>query len=221
MPIKINLLAEAQQIEDMRRRDPVKRFVLGGIVIIAIILVWSSSLMVEAMVKRTEVTRLEAETKARESSYKQILDNQKNLVDAKRRIAALDRLATNRFLIGSLLNALQTNTVENVQLVRLRVDNNYLLVPEVKREKGQKGVIPKPATIKENISIVLSAKDSSPVAGDGVSKFQAILSKDTYFQSILDQNGFRLTSLSPAQTDEQGKTYLLLGLEGRLPEKIR
>lgn len=221
MPIKINLLAEAQQIEDMRRRDPVKRFILAGAAINILILVWSSSLMVEAIVKRGEVNRLEAQAKTQESSYKQILEHQKELVDSKRRLAALDRLATNRFLIGSLMNAMQTNTVDNVQLVRLKVDHNYVLVPEVKPTKGAKGVIPKPATIKENITISLSARDSSPVPGDGVSKFQTILSKDAYFQSVLDQNGFRLTSLSPAQTDVEGKTFLLLGLEGRLPEKIR
>jgi hypothetical protein len=221
MPIKINLLAEAQRIEDLRRRDPVKRLVLAGTVVIAFILVWSSSLMVEAIRKRGEVTNLESEAKRQENSYKQILENQTQLFEGKRRLASLDQLATNRFLVGTLLNALQTNTIDHVQLARLKIEHNYVLVPEVKRTKGAKGVVPKPATIKENITINLSARDGSPVPGDGVSKVQAILSKDSYFQSVLDQNGFRLTTLSPAQVGTDGKPYLLMGLEGRHPERIR
>jgi hypothetical protein len=221
MPIKINLLAEAQQIEDMRRRDPVKRFILAGVVINSLILVWSSSLMVSAIVKRGEVNGLESEAKAKEASYKQVLENQTRLIETTRQLVALNRLATNRFLIGNLMNALQTNTVDHVQLVRLKVQHEHLLTPEVKPERGSGRGIPKPATIKENITVELSAKDKSPLPGDGVSKLQEKLSKDAYFKSVLDRNGFRLTTLSPSQVDTDGKNYLLLGLEGRLPEKVR
>jgi hypothetical protein len=153
MAIKINLLAEAQELEDLRRRDPVKRFVLGGVILIVMILVWSSSLMVKAMIIRSDVARLESEAKSRESAYKQILESQNQLVETKRKLLALDRLSTNRFLVGTLLNTLQKNTLDNVRLVRLKLDQSYVLVPEVKPAKGQKGIIPKPATVKENVTV--------------------------------------------------------------------
>ncbi len=220
MPIKINLLAEAQALEEARRKDPIKRLILAGAVLVVIILAWSSSLLVQTFIAKGEVTRLEAEAKAREASYKQIMENQKSFVEGKLKLMALDRIATNRFLVGNLLNALQRDTLENMQLVRLKLDQAYVLVPEVKPKKGEH-VAPRPATIKENVTILLSAQDHSPTPGDGISKFQELLSKDPYFQNLLDQNGFRLTTLSPAQVDLGGKPYLQMGLEGRLPEKIR
>jgi hypothetical protein len=220
MPIKINLLAEAQELDELRRRDPVKRFILAGVILILLILAWSSSLLVKAMVVRGELASLENETKTRENSYKQVLENQKDVVEKKRKIAALDRLAASRFLNGTVLNALQTNTIENVSLVRFKVDQAYALVPEVKPVSGSK-TLPKPATVKESITLLLSAKDKSPVPGDGVSKFQRVLSKDAYFHGLLDQTGFRLTTLGAAQLDIDGRAYLLMNLEGHLPEKIR
>ncbi|MGN6555034.1 MAG: hypothetical protein ACTHLW_15105 [Verrucomicrobiota bacterium] len=220
MPIQINLLAEAQELEELRRRDPVKRFILGGAVVILSILVWSSSLLVESMRDRGEVARLESEAKSRETVFKQLLQNQDSMVEGKRKLAAFDRLATNRFLVGTLLNTLQKDTLDHVQLVRLKLEQTYVLVPEVKPVKGTR-VFPKPATIKENVSLLLSAKDKSSVLGDGVSKFQHKLSGDPYFQKLLDQNGFRLATLGATQIDTDGKPFLLMSLEGRLPEKIR
>ena len=38
MPIRINLLAEMQALEDQRRRDPVKRVFLTGIVLVSMML---------------------------------------------------------------------------------------------------------------------------------------------------------------------------------------
>jgi hypothetical protein len=220
MPIKINLLAEAQELEQLRRRDPVKRFILGGVVLILLILAWSSSLWVKALIANGELARLESEAKSRENSYKEILESQKSFVENKRKIAALDRLAAQRFLHGTVLNALQKDTLEHVCLIRFKVDQNYTLIPEVKPESGSK-TIPKPATTKENITLSLSAKDKSPVPGDGISKFQQVLSKDVCFRGLLDESGFRLTTLGAAQIDTDGRPYLLMNLEGHLPEKIR
>jgi hypothetical protein len=219
MPIKINLLAEAQEIEELKRRDPVKRFILVGVVLVFIILAWSSSLMVKIMMVKGEVANLEREVQAKESSHKQILENQKAVAELRNRIAALNQLAADRFLIGTMLNALQTNTVDNVQLTRIKLDQVYTLIPEVKaKDKSQK---PKPATVKENVTLTLTARDKSPTPGDGVSGFQAVLSKDAYFLSVLDQKGFRLTHLGAAQTDLDGRPYVQMTLEGRFPEKIR
>ncbi|MGN6641680.1 MAG: hypothetical protein ACTHKU_01620, partial [Verrucomicrobiota bacterium] len=136
MPIQINLLAEAQELEELRRRDPVKRFILGGAVVILSILVWSSSLLVESMRDRGEVARLESEAKSRETVFKQLLQNQDSMVEGKRKLAAFDRLATNRFLVGTLLNTLQKDTLDHVQLVRLKLEQTYVLVPEVQPVKG-------------------------------------------------------------------------------------
>ena len=76
MPIRINLLAEAQALEDARRRDPVKRVILAGVFAIVLILVWSSSLMVRTMIGKGELSQLEGSLNSRTNAYRQILENQ-------------------------------------------------------------------------------------------------------------------------------------------------
>jgi hypothetical protein len=107
MPIRINLLAEAQALEDQRRRDPVKRVILAGAVLLGLILAWSSSLMVKTMIVKGEVSRLENSLNSRTNEYRQILETQKMLGQDTLKLEALHQLATNRFLLGNLLDALK------------------------------------------------------------------------------------------------------------------
>lgn len=216
MPIHINLLAEAHALEDERRRDPIKRVILAGVVVVMLILVWSSSLMVKTMIAKGDLNRLEGNLNSRTNEYRQILENQRKLGESKQKLEALHRLATNRFLIGNLLNAMQKTTADNVQLVRLKIDQTYTVVDESKSKN------PKPATATERIVLTLNARDSSPIPGDAVNKYQEALSSAPYFQQALgNTSGFRLASLGAPQTDPEGKSFVLFTLEARFPEKTR
>ena len=216
MPIHINLLAEAQALEDQRRRDPVKRVILGGAVVLVLILAWCSSLMVKTMIAKGDLNRLEGNLNSRTNEYRQILDNQRKLGESKQKLEALQRLATNRFLIGNLLTVLQKNTLDNVQLVRLKIDQAYVLTEETKTKN------PKPASATERIVLTLNARDNSPVPGDAVNKYQEALSSAPYFQAALgNASGFRLTTLGAPQTDPEGKPFVQFTLEARFPEKTR
>lgn len=220
MPIRINLLAEAQELEEQRRRDPVKRVILGGVVVVGLILVWSSSLMVKTMIVKVDLNRFEGNLNSRTNEYRQILDNQKKLGEDKQKLQALHQLATNRFLMGTLLETLQKTTVDNVQLLRLRIDQTYALTEEPKPTDQHS--LPKPGTATEKIVLTLNAKDISPTAGDGVSKFQDALSSAPYFQNALSKgSGFRLTGLGVPQSDPDGRSFVLFTLEARFPEKTR
>jgi hypothetical protein len=224
MPIRINLLAETQALEDLRRRDPVKRAILGGFVLVAVMLAWSSSLMVKTMVVKSDQSRMESELNSRTNDYRQVLDNKRKLADDYQKLAALHRLSTNRFLVGDFLDAFQRTTVDGVQLVHLRLDLNYTLTDEAKGKKddGDDGTPAKPAVATEKISFALNAKDLSVPAGDAVNRFRESLSTFPYFkQKLGEQNGIRLKSLSAAQTDLDGKPFILFALEASLPEKKR
>lgn len=221
MPIRINLLAETHAIEEMRQRDPVKRVILLGIVLVMLILAYSSSLMVQNIRAKGEVTRLDQSVESRKSEYAQVLLNQKNLIDNRHKLESLYRLSTNRFLVGTLLNAMQKSTVDNVQLLGLRLNHNYIQTEEVKPKKGQH-IQPKPATSTEKIVLTLNAKDFSPVPGDAVNAFQKKLASNPYFTEMLGRNNeFRLLSLGSPQTDPDGKSFVLFTLEARFPEKTR
>ena len=125
MPIRLNLLAEAQAADEARRRDPVKRAMWIAALILVGILVWSSSLQLKAILVRSDVNRLEGQIGAHTNEYRLVLDNQNKTEEINHKLKELRELASLRLLNGTLLNALQQTTVSDVQLLRLRLDQAY------------------------------------------------------------------------------------------------
>lgn len=223
MPIRINLLAEAQALEELRRKDPVKRAIWVGVGLVILVLAWSSSLQVKAMLAKSELNRVTAQLATRTNEYQQVLANQTKLIQVNRKLTALQQLASNRLLHGSLMNALQQTTLDDVQLVRLRTEESYFYNEEVKpKTNSNDHVIPgKPASVTEKILVTLDARDISINPGDQVSKFKHKVSESPYFQTALGKtNEVRLTNLSPPQSLD-GKPFVLFTLECRYAEKTR
>ena len=221
MPIRINLLAEAKELEDLRRRDPVKRVILAGAALVVVMLVWSSSFLTQTIIASGEVGRLERNLSALTNEYRQIIQTQATLAEAERKMAALHRLSTERFLVGNLLDAIQKTPLSNVQLVHLKLDHNYTITEEIKPKKAEH-ILPKAGASTEKIVLSLSAKDKSENPGDGVGIFQKTLSAQPYFESMLGKtNGFRLGAVGSLEKDPDGRPYVLMTLEARFPEKTR
>ena len=222
MPIRINLLAEAHALEEQRRRDPVKRFIWIGICLVLLVLAWSSSLQLKAMIAKGELNHLTAQITTRTNEYHLVLANQQKLSDMNKKLVALQDLATNRFLKGTLLDALQHATIDDVQLMRLRTEEAFVYNDEIKpKTNANDRIIPgKPASITEKVVVTLDAKDSSANPGDQVNKLQQLIGQSTYFQAVLGKtNQVRLGNLSPPQVGE--KPFVLFSLECRYPEKTR
>jgi len=223
MPIHINLLAEAQALEELRRRDPVKRAIWVGVGLVVVILAWSCSLQLKSMLAKAELHRVTAQLATRTNEFQQILANQAKLIQINHKLSALQQLATNRLLHGNLLNALQQTTIDDVQLVRLRTDESYIFNEEVKpKTNANDHVIPgKPASVTERIVVTLDARDSGINPGDQVNKLKHTVSESPYFQNALGKtNEVRLTNLSPPQALDN-KSFVLFTLECRYPEKTR
>src|ERR1017187_6484367 len=225
MPIRLNLLAEAQAAEDMRRRDPAKRALWVAALIIALMLVWSSYLRLRATLANSDVTRVEAQMGARTNEFQQILENQAKTRDIDGRLRVLRQLAGNRFLNGNLLNALQQTTVEDVQLIRLHVDQNYTMVDGTKTHTNDDNVVipGRLPTSTERIVLNLEGIDSSSNPGDQVNRFKGALATNAYFKSMLTKtNAVNLKNLSPPQVAPlSGKPCVMFTLECRYPEKTR
>ena len=225
MPIRLNLLAEAQAAEEERRRDPVKRAAWVSALIIVVILVWSSSLQLKAILIHSEVTRLEAQISSQDKEYRVVLDNQNKAADVKYKLEALRNLSAGRLLQGTFLNALQKTTVDDVQLLRLRLDQSYAFFEGTKtRTNDDKAIIPgKPATSTEKILLTLEGTDSCANPGDQLNKYKAALAANPYFEQVLlKTNGINLKNLSPPQTAAwNGKRSAMFTLECRFPEKTR
>jgi hypothetical protein len=201
MPIRLNLLAEAQAAEDARRRDPVKRAIWAGVIITAAMLAWSSSLLFKTMLANGDLSRVEGQLTAHTNEYQMVLAHEQKGAEIRRRVSALKQLAASRLLNGTLLDALQHTTVPDVQLVRVRVDQNYSLTDEVKpRTEGGKTVPGKPASVTEKVVLTLDGDDSSPNPGDQVTKLKEVLACNAYFKNTLAAtNPITLKSLSSPQ----------------------
>src|SRR6266487_1257147 len=160
MPLRLNLLAEAQATEDMRRRDPAKRVIWAAGLLIASMLVWSSSLFLKGMLANKDLGAVQIQMNNRTNQYQRVLDNQKQAAEIKMKLGALHQLATNRFLNGTLLNALQQITGEDVQLVHLKVEQTYVPVEGSKPGTNTSSALPpKAARMTEKIVVTLDGKD--------------------------------------------------------------
>jgi hypothetical protein len=224
MPIRLNLLAEAKAAEESRRRDPLKRALVAAALSIALMLVWSSSLFLKGVLANSELSRMQGQMSGRTNLYQSVINNQKKMEDIRRNLTALSQLSSNRFLSATLLNALQQSTVEDVQLIRLKAEQTYVLAEATKPTTNGDRILPsKPATETEKILITLEGNDFSRNAGDQVSRFKQTLAANPYFREMLAKtNAVNLKKLEPPQVSvATGKPFVLFALECRYPEKTR
>jgi len=220
MPIRINLLAETAAAEEMRRRDPVKRALLFGAVLVLIMLVWSSFLWLKNGMSKGELAQVQATIDKQAKDYQVVLDNLTKMDNVQAHLDSLEKLRTNRFLQGNLMNALQHVTVPDVQLVRLSLVQNYVKREAKKAEPGKSPAQP-PASI-EQATLQLDLKDSSANPGDGVNKFKDALTAQPFLGSLLDiTNGVRLSGLFGIQKSPDGKPYEIFTLECRFTDVQR
>ncbi len=224
MPIRLNLLAEAQTVEEQRRKDPVKRAIWAAVLLIAAVLAWASSLQLKAIVSNNVLGDITSQMNACTNEYKQVVEMQKKTSDMTQKLIALQSLTTNRFLNGTLLNALQQTTVENVQFVHLRLNQTYQLAEETKPKTNSGNVVPgSPAKVTEKLVLTLDGADSSPNPGEQVARMKDTISSYTYFQENLDNTNPVLwkNSSSPQISPDTGKAIVTFTLECRYSEKTR
>jgi hypothetical protein len=223
MPIRINLLNEHLAEEDLRRRDPVKRALFIGGFLVALSLVWLSSVFVETKLVQQKKAQVENEIRSHTNDFSRVQSDLKKIAEGQKRLGALQQLSANRFLQGNLMNALQQVYVPNVQLIKLKVEQSYAYKEGSPQQTTANGVVPgRPATSTEHIVVILDAKDSSPSPGDAVNRYKDAIAKLDYFKSSLNlTNGVSLANLSAPQTAPNGKPFVLFTLECRFTDKTR
>jgi hypothetical protein len=225
MPIRINFLAEAQALEELRRRDPVKRAIYASALLLLLVLAWVSSLQLKVIVARGALSQIQGKIAARSTEYQRVLASQKVLGEVNHNLAALEQLSTNRFLNGSFLNSLQASTLDDVQLVRVRADQSYLISDAVKPKTNDNNIIipGKPAIHTEKILLTMDATDTSASPGDRINRFRETISGNPDLrQALAPTNGISLKSLSAPQISPMtGKPCVLFTLECRYKDRIR
>ncbi|HYT62059.1 MAG TPA: hypothetical protein VEL06_17905 [Haliangiales bacterium] len=224
MPIRINLLAEQQAADDLRRRDPVKRALWVAGFIVGALAIWSGRLQVKLMAAKREVSGFEADWKKLEPSFQKVTANLESAADAQRKWAALQSLAVNRFLWANPLDALQyvIVKVDDIQVLRLKTDQTYFITEGVKPSTNE-GVVSRgrPGTSRERVMLTLEAKDySRPHPGDQIFKLQEAINSNPYFKTNLQKA--ELTAKSPEMADPAtGRRYVTFTLDCLYSEKTR
>jgi hypothetical protein len=224
MPIRLNLLAEAQATEEMRRRDPVKRAVWVGASLAAVMLAWSAWLQCRAMVAKGEVSKIQSQMHSFTNEYALVLDNKRKGDEILGKVSALDKLTSARFLHATVLNALQTTSVDDVQLLRYRCEQLFAMTDGVKPKTNGDHVTPgRPATVTEKVAVTLEGNDSSANPGDQVTRFKEALAKNEYFKEALGgrPNAVSLKSLGQPEFTSSGRRGVYFTLECRYPEITR
>lgn len=218
MPIRLNLLSEVQAEEELRRRDPVKRATFIGIFLVVLSLVWFSSIWLETKIALKTKTQVDSEIQSHTNDYNRVVADLKKISDGQRKLGALSQLNTNRFLQGNLLNALQKIYLPNVQITRLRLEQNY---SQKEGSTPQANSPVRAGSSTERITLTLDAKDFSNSPGEQVNRYKELLSRNDYFLKNIQPNGIRLLNLSAPQTAPNGKSYVMFSLECRYTEKTR
>jgi hypothetical protein len=213
MPIRLNLLAEDQAQEQLRRRDPTKRAIWVAAGAVVLVLAWSSSLQLKAMLGKIEVSRLQAQLQSKTNNYASVLQQQQRLTLAQNRVAALVQMATNKFMHATVLDQLQKVANDNIELLRVRSSQNL-----DRRETGKQ----KSVRLVETTTLTLEARDVSPNPGDQVTVYAKGLGALPYFKDrLIKTNGVRLTSLGARTVGTDGRASVAFAVECRYPEKTR
>jgi hypothetical protein len=225
MPIRINFLAEHQAREEARRRDPVKRAVLGAGVILSLLLAWGGLLQLRLMGARMKVQSSEAQFKQIEAKYQQARAAEAAVTHARGRLDALKTLASSRVLWGSCLNAIQHSSHDKVQLMQLQTRQSYTITPAVPAQTNTTGAITSPrvpAVSRESAFVLLDAKDTSADPGKGlIQDYQDLIAAQPFFQTNLDT--IRMTALGQPQRDVAAGSppFVMFSLECSFTERER
>jgi hypothetical protein len=228
MPTRLNLLAEDQAIEELKRKDPVKRAIWVGGFAISLVLLWALSLFLKLTIAKVDLMRLEARWSSIEKSVKAVQEDRKRQGDAEQKLAALSQFTLERFLYANTLNAFQQTCVDNLQLVRLRTAHTYTTMEAPKVPPPPPGMpagfprsAARPAGAVERI--VLNLDGVSSRAAEQVPRFREVIGGSAYFKENLQKtNSIQLTSLSAPTPGSAGKTSLVVfGLQLNFREKER
>jgi hypothetical protein len=224
MPIRINLLADAQAAEELRRKDPVKRALYAAICLVFLIGLWTSTLQFKIMAARGELDALGTKWHSIEKGYQAAVESQRSTIETEQKLAALENMTTNRFLWGTVLNAFQRtlDAVEDVQVTHLRTEQAYFITDGTPARTNDTQIIPgKSAGATERVQITVEATDST--AGSRVNKYkESILAVPFFKDNLTKTNGVLLTQRgAPSVGKAGGGQVVNFTLQCYFPEKTR
>jgi len=216
--IEINLLAEKIEAAKQRWRDPVRWAIGAGACLVASLLLWAGCLNLQSWRADAKLNTARTELRSLEKAASQATAEARKAGEIGRAVAALDQHATNRFLWALPLNALQLATVDDIQVVGLKIEQTLVAVDP---PKAATNAPPKPAETREQIVLSITAKNFADTQAED--EFIERLASVPYFtESLRPKSPVMLKNRSPRQVDplDPTKTFILLTIECVYPERV-
>jgi len=223
MPIRINLLAEAQAAAELRRKNPIKRGIWIGGFLVCLVVLWIADLQLDIFFDKHDYSSVESDWKSKMTKYSTVTNEQVKTGEVERKLAQLDYLSTNRFLWAPVLNALQKTMVDHVQVTRLRGEQAY--VKEEGRDIGS-GSSRKhmPGAMIEKVSLSIEAKDLKPGEQNYTKYKENLCTFDFFANRLQRRDGFVMDGiLGPLTVDpvDPSKEFVTFTLASHFPEVRR
>jgi hypothetical protein len=221
MPIRINLMAEAQALEEARRRNPVKLGIWIAGFFVAVVMLWIAKLQLDIYFAKNEWGTLNSQWRAAEDKYNNVTNQEARIEGIKEKIAALDHLKTNRFLWGPVLNALQQTVVDQIQVTRVWGAQTF--EHEAPRSIGSGASLKTiPGTVNfEKVKLSIAGKDYSPTA-EGYKKYEDTLNHFDFFAKRMNgHDGFTIEGAPSARIPESpgsSREYRTFTLTNTFPD---
>ena len=223
MPIRINLLAESQAAEELRRKDPVKRGIWIGGFFVSLVLLWLLKLQCDIWFDQKDLARINTHWSDIKANYAAVTNNEIKTADIDGKLAALDDLTTNRFLWAPVLNALQKCVINNVEVTRLRGEQLY--VTENAHDLGSgptKRTIP--GAVVEKTSLYIDAKDSDANQENYTRYKESLCNSEFFARNLGRRDGFVFDGTLSAPTadpSDPSRTFITFALASHFPEVRR
>ena len=214
--VSINMLAEEQEIVDLRRRDPVRRGYMVAAVAVLLMFVWAAYLGYQ--IWRTEKTfnRQETELRTLEKNSRESIAITGRAGEIERTLIALNKQAANRFLWAPTLSALQYTTVPGIEFHRLRLERSQ--ATDIVRGTTSTNKV---TNVVEKMVLTIQAKNY----GDAqtIDKLIESIMASPYFTNTLRRDQpVLLRDLLPRQIDpaNASKTFLFFTTECYYSDRV-
>jgi hypothetical protein len=207
MPIRINLLAEQQAAEELRRKDPVKRGVILAVFIAVLLVGYCVWGWLQVRSADAQLEAHEGRQKAVTNVFSMVTSNLGRVKVVEDKLRTLQYFTTNRFFWAPPLGALQSVTLPDVFLIRIEGRNTYNQLEEIKPviTAGVTNNPGRPKTSVEKVTLSLTARDYGSEEEQNFSKFRNLLLAYPYFKSSLVTNGVGLENLGTPTRDDVDK----------------
>ncbi len=206
--IRINLLAEAQEKTQARRRDPIRISCLVGGTLLGLILLWSGVLYCQVCYSEKEVQTLKDKVVRHQQEFTDVNSTDKATEKEALRLAQLDWLTTNRVFCGSILNGLLHCSVSEIQLTHFEVRMQH------KVDNGSKKA-------SEQIRLVIQGKNSDGDPGGSIQSYEERLSTNHYLVQGHSKGDIKLASMSAPEAGTDGGFFVVFSLDYNYPEVVR